>query len=473
MSGNGAVLLVVALETACGLGVLLLLRVARSSRDLLRLGGLAPLAGMAWVGIAGATLATVGARLSLLGLVLLTVVTCAAGGWSLRAASRVRPPADEPRRSRPRRPEMLVAAAAVAVIAALAGFALAAFHDKPLAEYDGWAIWGTKARAIAVLGSADTDVFTGAAYERLHLEYPLLLPALHALPLQALDAYWSNTIILHCLAIGAAGLLALWSIYRDRVRPAVLLAFLAAIAAMPAFLTQLGWGYADVPLGVLVAAGVAAAARWLVEPTTSWLALATLFLAAATLAKNEGLLFAAGAYLTLVLVARGRRRAVAASAGVAAVVYAPWQLYTTLHGLERPDFELSSSFDLPWVAGRLDRAPVAARELLDRAYEPRQFGIVLVVAVAAALLCLAFGHRPLGLFAAGFGLFSLAGLTWIYVLTPYDLDFYLSTNSDRVVVAPIVGLAALAPLLVEETARTLAARDGGQTSATPGSLVTR
>jgi hypothetical protein len=242
---------------------------------------------------------------------------------------------------------------------------------------------------------------------------------------------------------------------------------------MPAFLMQLGTGYADVPLAALVAAGVAAAARWLVERSSSWLALATLFLAAATLTKNEGLLFVASAYLALVLVARGRRRAVAASAGVTAVAYAPWQLYTTLHGLERPDFDLWSSFDLPWVAGRLDRAPVATRELLERALEPRQFGLLLLVALAAALLCLGFGHRPLGLFAAGFALFSLAGLTWIYVLTPYDLAFYLSTNSDRVVVAPIVGLAALAPLLVEESARALAARDGGQPSATPGSLVSR
>jgi hypothetical protein len=465
-----AVLLVVVLETACGLGALALLGVTRSRRELRRRAGLAPLTGIAWTGVAAATLATAGARLGLAGLVALTVATCVAGALRVRAG---RAAADAPGGAPASLPERLLAAAFLGAIAVLTFFALAAFHDKPLAEYDGWAIWGTKAKAIAVLGSADTAVFTGSAYERLHLDYPLLVPGLHALPLQALDDYWSGTIILNCLALGAAGLLALWGIYRDRVRPALVLGFLAAIVAMPAFLTQLGTGYADVPVALLVAAGVAAAARWLADGDRGWLALATLFLAASTLTKNEGLLFAACAYVALLLVARGRRKEAAVSAVVAALTYAPWQLYTAVHGLERGDFDLSSSFDVPWVVDRLDRAPVAGRELLEQAVEPRQFGLVLGLGVAAWLLALAVGDRRLGAFAACFALVSAGGLTWIYVLTPFELGFYLSTNSDRVVVAPIVALGALAPLLVEESARSLAARDDAETSATPGSLVSR
>lgn len=470
MSASAAVLAVVALVSACGGGVLALLGVARSWAELRRRAGLAPLAGMAWAGVAGAMLATAGARLSLLGLIALTVATCVAGALRLRV---VRSPDDGPIRPPTTQLEKLLVGAWLLAIGILGVFVLAAFHDKPLAEYDGWAIWGMKAKAIAVLGSADADVFAGDAYARLHLEYPLLVPALHALPLQALDGYWSNTVILNCLAIAAAGLLALWSIHRDRVRPVLLLGFLAAIVAMPALLKQVGTGYADVPLAVLVAAGAAAAGCWLVEEESAWLTLATLFLAAATLTKNEGLLFAASAYVALLVVARGRRRAVAVSAGVVALAYAPWRLYLSAYGLETPDYDLSSSFDVPWVADRLDRAPVAARELIEQALEPRQFGLLVLLAFAAVVLGLSLGHRPLSLFAAGFGLLSLAGLTWIYVLTPYDLAFYLSTNSDRVVVAPIVGLAALAPLLVEESARALAARDSARPSATPGSLVSR
>jgi hypothetical protein len=44
---------------------------------------------------------------------------------------------------------------------------------------------------------------------------------------------------------------------------------------------------------------------------------------------------------------------------------------------------------------------------------------------------------------------------------------------DRVVTSPILGLSALAPPLVEESARALAARERDEPSGTPGSLVTR
>jgi hypothetical protein len=455
VSGAAAVALVAVLLTLCGLGALAILGVARSRSELAYRAGLAPLAGIAWAGIAGATLATAGTRLSLAGLVVLTAATCAGGALRILRRATVPEPSEPVRRSRL---ELTLVVVALASIAALCVAALAAFHDKPVAEYDGWAIWATKAKAIAVLGSADPAVFAGEAYERLHLEYPLLVPAVHALPLQALDHYSSPAIILQCLVIGAAGLLALWALLRDRVRPVLLLAFLAATLAMPAFLVQLGTGYADVPLALFIAVGLAAAARWLVDDGAPWLALTTLFFAAAALTKNEGLLFAASTYVPLLLVASGRRRAVGLSAAVVALLYAPWRAYTAFHHLETPDYDLSSSFDVSWVAGRLDRGPPAARALLGEALELRQYGLLLFLGVCAAALALAFGPRSLGVLAAGFALLSLAGLSWIYVLTPYDLAFYLSTNKDRIVMSLVVGLAALAPLLVEETVRAVSAR---------------
>jgi hypothetical protein len=345
--------------------------------------------------------------------------------------------------------------ASLGAMAVVAAFALAGFRDKPLAEYDGWAIWGMKARALATLGSADQAVFASDAYARLHLEYPLLLPTLHALPLQAADGFASNTVLLSALAIGVAGLLAIWAILREAVQAPVLLAFVAAIACAPAFLLQLQTGYADVPLAVLVAAGLAASGRWLVRDEGPWLALAALFFAAAALTKNEGMLFASSALVPLLAVARQRRRAVAAALAAVALTYVPWRVYMLVHDLEAPDYDLSSSFDIPFVAGRLDRVPVAGEQLLRDALEPRQLGLLLVLGLASVLVALLAGRRELGLLAGGFALLSFAGLTWIYVLTPYDVAFFLSTNSTRVVVTPVLALAALTPLLVAESSRAL------------------
>ena len=137
----------------------------------------------------------------------------------------------------------------------------------------------------------------------------------------------------------------------------------------------------------------------------------------------------------------------AISAAVAALVYAPWTAYVAIHDVVL-GLELSSSFNLPWVLGRLDRAPVAAEKMSQR-------GISWLPAPPwrnRDRLLLVFGPRRLGVLAGGFGVLSFAGLTWIYVLTPDDVNDFLSSNGDRVTVSLVVGLTALAPLLFEEAA---------------------
>jgi hypothetical protein len=411
---------------------------------------------MAWVGIAGATLATAGARLDLPGLVVLTAITCAIGAFRLR--SRTHDPLSAVPMSHGGSFGLALGLVAVTGLAVFAAFALSAFRVKSLFEYDGWAMWGMKARAIAELGSADHAVFASETYVRLHTEYPLLLPAFYSLPLQATDDFSSNTIVLTCFAIGVAGVLAIWGALRDRVRFWLLLAFVAAVGTMPALVTQLGSGYADVPLALFVAAGLCAAARWLVGDAGHWLALATVFLAASALTKNEGLLFAVAVYVPLLVTARGRRRPIAVSAAVVALLYAPWRVFMTVHNLDTPDYELSSSLNLPWIAARIDRAQAGANGLLEQALDTTQYGLLLGLGLAATALALALGLRHLGLLAAGFAVISFVGLTWIYVLTTADLSSYIQSNAYRVIMSLVVGLAALTPLIVEECALALARR---------------
>jgi hypothetical protein len=140
---------------------------------------------------------------------------------------------------------------------------------------------------------------------------------------------------------------------------------------------------------------------------------------------------------------------------VFALIYAPWRAYFAINDLGAPDYDLSASFNLPWIAGRLDRVPEAAAGLLGRALDDQQFSLLLALGVAATVAVLVAGPRLLGVFAGAFGLLSFAGLTWIYVLTPNDVSDFLSSNGDRVVVSLVVGMAALAPLLFEEAARRL------------------
>lgn len=453
MSSAVAVLIVVAVQAVAGLGVLTAIGLASTARELVRYAAIAPLAGMAWIGVVAATLATLGSRLGIVGLMLLTGATCVAG-----AARAARGTPREPTLVRAPRARSLfdrvTVGAALLALGTVTLFAAAAFRLKPLVEYDGWAMWGMKARAIAALGG-DPSVFASSAYARLHLEYPLLLPSLHALPLQLLEDFSSNAVVLSCLAIGLGGLAALWGLLRDRVRASILVPFVAALATAPAFFGQLSSGYADVPVAMFVATGAVAAARWLLDDARVWLALTTLFVAASTLTKNEGLLFGVAIYVALLVAAEGRRRAVLLSALLVGVVYAPWRAYVAIHDFGAPDYDLASSFNVPWVVRRLDRAPEAMEGLLQRATEGYQFGLLLALGVAAIVVTLLVGPRRLGVFGGAFGLLAFAGLTWIYVLTLEEVSSFLSTNGDRVVVSLVVGLTALAPLLLEESVQQL------------------
>ena len=151
------------------------------------------------------------------------------------------------------------------------------------------------------------------------------------------------------------------------------------------------------------------------------------------------------------------------SALAAGLVYAPWRAYLAINDLKPSDYDLLSSFNLPWVIRRLDRAPLAADGLFSRATDTQQFTLLVALGAAAIVAALAFGPRRLGVFAAAFAAFSFVGLTWIYVLTPNEVESFLSTNGERVIVSLVFGLVALAPLLFEEAARRLAEPTGATT----------
>src|SRR5262249_28325145 len=113
----------------------------------------------------------------------------------------------------------LLGVAAFVVALVLLGHATRAFAVRPLVEWDGWAIWGMKARALYDFGGVAHGVFTTAPYGPL--QHPLFLPALEATGFRAMGAF-DGTLIHVQLALLAFGFVAaLWTLLRERV-PAAL-----------------------------------------------------------------------------------------------------------------------------------------------------------------------------------------------------------------------------------------------------------
>jgi hypothetical protein len=407
------------LELVIGVGVAALLRAPL---------GTAYLAGLAVVGIVSAHLALVHVSFGWTGLALLAVA-------ALVVTWRVLPR----RWASPGR----ISAWGVAGVAALVAFLVHAwptFAAKPLDDYDGWAIWGMKAKALTELGWADPALFAAAAAEPAHRDYPLLLPSLEAVASRAMGGFDPRLVHLQFLLFGIAGVAALHGLLRDRVQPWLLWPFLVALVAAPAVGGQLLTAYADVPLALFVAAGLVAAARWIDDPEPRTLALATLFFAAACLTKNEGIVFVAAAYVGLALATR-RLKPILLSALAVELALLPWQIWLAVHRIGSDVVISLDSLDL----GHPGIGPSALRELLEYAFSLEQWPLLLPLFLVAVVLA---APARLALFAGTWALVSMLGLATIYVVSELEWSNYLAYSGDRVIDSVLVGAVSLTPLLL-------------------------
>jgi len=443
VAGNPLLLLTVnALELAVGAAVLLALGLAGTRRALVARIGLAYATGLATVGILSATLALVGVVLNLAELAVL-------GLGALALALFVRRPGPDASSFRPG-PGGLVAGVVALVTGALLALAATTFTVKPLFEWDGWAIWSMKAQALYDFGGAG-PVLTSAIYSQSN--YPILLPALEAVDYRAMGT--ADTTVVHLqfalFALAFAG--GLFGLLWRRVPSALIALTGLAILAAPSVLALLGTSYADVPLAFFIALGVVALARWLVDEDTAMLPLAALFLAAGTLTKNEGTVFAAAALLPAIAYAatRDRRRCrhlLIAAAGVVAASL-PWRIFTAVHHLSVGSIHLADFVRPHLYTSGSSRLEPSARALIAQ-LGPDRWAALVSLTLLALVAGFVARRRLLVAYAVGWLVLSFGGLLLNYWLSPLPLAWYLQTSAARVVATLVIGGAALAPLLAAD-----------------------
>jgi hypothetical protein len=328
------------------------------------------------------------------------------------------------------------------------GFAVA-----PLDRYDAWAIWSLKGHALYSLGWADPVIFASSSYGFAHLEYPLLIPSLEAIDFRAMGAFDTRLLHLQFLLMLLAAILALQTLLGDRVPRILLYGSLLSVVLAPSVFDQLLSGYADVPLALFFAVGVAAGGCWLVGNERWLLAVAALAFGAVLLTKNEGTLFVAAAVLGLVLADRRRWRPIAVMAAVDAAILLPWHVYTAVYGLKGSDFRLTDSFDLPHLIDRAGVAPRALGVLGVQMIDPRRWGLLFILFAVVLIGAFRAGLRTLPMYGAVMATVSWLGLTWIYVISHLSYGHYLDITKERVISCVVLGGAVLVPLLAVEVWR--------------------
>ena len=444
MTGSLAGLLVAnLLYLVIGVALLPLLRMVRTRNELAARLGLGYMLGVAAVGALSAHLALIGVPVGLLELSLLAVL-CGIPAWRL-SRRLPRQPSDTLSLDWIEIASRLIGVAAFVVALVLLAHAERAFAVRPLVEWDGWAIWGMKARALYDFGGVEHGVFTSQMYGPL--QHPLLLPALEANTFRAMGAFDGTLVHVQLVLLAFGFTAALWPLLRERVPAALVGATILAIVAADSTLRQLAGNLADIPLAFLVALGVVALARALLEERSGLLPFAAVMLGAATLTKPEGLLYAAAALVAFVAIARTRASLLTAAAVV--LILLPWRLFVAAHGLKNPEYSFGDALSPGYLSDHSDRVRPAFWGVWHQVWSTG-WGLLVpfaLVAFAAALLALRW---RLVAFAAAWVMLSFAGIVLVFWISVVPIELTLKWAAYRTVASLVIGAAALAPLLAGE-----------------------
>jgi hypothetical protein len=408
--------------------------------------GLAFLTGWSLTGVVLALGVSVGVDPSFTVVLVLVV----AGGAALYAFRSRFPPLAHVTRAREGPAATLVAwAGAVLLVAtAIAGLAEAVRSVSDM-SYDVWTFWLPKAEAIYYFHGLDTGLSGFTTYA--NPDYPPLVPVLDAASFHFMGGVypWLLSLQQNLLFVAFLGSIAALS---SRVPRWILFPLLAVLALAPQLWSQRFTLMPDQTLAYLLGVAAVCGLLWLEDRRASWLVLTTVFLAAATLTKDEGVLLGGLLALTLLgadLARRGRTALASAALLIGPLATIPWRAWLALH--DQPVTAANYSWlDLlhpVYAAHRLHRLGYASRQMMELLGDPGHWSPVLPLALAI-LIVLTPLLRELSIVVCVWVGLAFAGLASVYWIGRPDVHWYVSTSAYRVLDnLPVVAGATL-PLLL-------------------------
>jgi hypothetical protein len=418
---------------------------------------IAYVAGVAAVGIGATLLLVAGLSLTVWQVLLLCALLAATGLVSATLGPSVDPPLRSAQGAR------RLAAAVAAVLGVYLLALLARSWYEPLFHWDAWAMWTFKAKALVLLDGLDTSVFAGEAYRALHLDYPLLVPALEAIDFRFMGRIDTRIadVQFWLLFVGFLGAAA--QLLRDRVAPLVLWPALLLLGIAPSLAIQLRWSIADFPLALFFGLAALAGWRYVESGRAPFAALLALFAGAAWVTKREGLAFVALLYVVLLAFALARRVSVvplllAGAASLVAIV--PWRIWVNAHDLEPRELPLGKAVNPAYLLDRTDRVGPAVRGLAEQAFKPGWWLALLPLLLIAVVLALRDGRgRPLAVFTLTLVGLMFLSLLWAYWGDRPEIHQHVAHTARRVVTSALVVCGLFLPLLVAELGGSRQARD--------------
>lgn len=405
--------------------------------------GLAYMAGVVALGAAMVWQLTVGIDLSVASILVLGALI-AALGTLLGVRRGCALPTWPPRLALPPLRITSTVGAALTVI-----YLEAQFRSGRLAglyEFDAWAFWVPKAKAIYFFGGLDEQLFR----ELPGQSYPPLVPALEAAAFHFMGRPDEVTLHLQFWFLLAGFVWAILGLLSGRVSALVLWSSVLIVLVTPQVVSSALQPQADVLLDELFALAVVALALWVLEREGSLLVLGGLFLAAAVLTKREGVVLAASCLLAAVFVTWREGRAVwlkPVLVGVAVLLaFAPWRALLLARDLPGGGPEAGGL----GLLTHAERAWPSLRLTLSTLFDFRIWLFVaplLFIAIGVALVVAS--RRQLAAYAGALSVLCIAAFTWstwAFPTLPITKEPALNPIV-RFTGALIVAAAGLIPLL--------------------------
>lgn len=335
-----------------------------------------------------------------------------------------------------------------ALVVWLTALLLRSWEPTGVLHPDVWNQWLPKAKILYFTGGLDTR--PGGFTSQFNPDYPPLNATSEALSFHAIGGVHVLDLARIHWALATAFLLGVARLLAPRVRPAVLWPSLAFFALSPAFASLVGSSLADEPLAMMIALAGLCGALWLLDGAPSLAVMCGLFLAAATVTKNEGLMLSLAIVVSMAATRAGRRspRTLALLLGTVLGVDVLWRIWLWRHDVPRnPFYDLSDALHPGFLASRLDRLQYALHALVSHTASPS--GWLLLVPAVLVLGLLARRRAPdLVVFTTTVVMLDLLGFAAIYWLSRVNLHVYVDNTVGRLPAFIAMFCGAVLPLLL-------------------------
>ena len=319
---------------------------------------------------------------------------------------------------------------------------LARYRDEPLGFWDAFAIWNLKAKFFFLESGEHWQRAFSDTISWSHTDYPLLLP-LNVARLWTYGASADQTIpavlsVFFTLLV----MTLLFGAVTSTQRRAIAFFAVFALLATPAFMSQVVWQLADIPMSYFLATSLAlvVASHRQNNASSGLLVVAGLSAGAAAWTKNEGLLFALVIPLALTVTGVGTgitprlQRALQFAKGLALPLALLLVMKLGMGGANDlvADFAIGSLGRIFDLARHQEIVLSFARTLLILA------GLPLLVLISG--LCLWSSLAGRSTFTASIApavlalALQLSGYYFIYLMTERNLAWHLNTSNLRLFV---------------------------------------